>query len=106
VQVFCHRIRKYLGAYAAVMGGVDVIIFTGGIGENKALIRQRAMQHLEFLGVAMDEDLNRQVQLNAEFPVVEISPANSRCRLLVVAADEEGLIAEQTMQLFCAVDRP
>lgn len=99
VQVFCHRIRKYLGAYAAVMGGVDTIVFTGGIGENNALIRQRVLQQLDFLGVCIDEGRNQQVQVDLESPVAEISPPNSGSPLLVVASDEEGLIAAQTMSI-------
>ena len=57
--VYAHRVRKYIGAYAATMGGVDAIAFTGGIGENSALIRHRCLQRLGFLGARLDEDRNR-----------------------------------------------
>jgi acetate kinase len=99
VQVFCHRIRKYLGAYAVVMGGVDAIIFTGGIGENHAFIRQRVLQDMDVLGVCIDEDLNQRVQVGADSRVAEISLSASSCRLLVATSDEEGLIAAQVMEI-------
>ena len=96
IQVFAHRLRKYIGAYAAVMGGVDAIIFTGGIGENSAVIRERAAQRLEFLGAILDEDANRDADLDAEKLIADISTANSRCKLLVVPTDEQFEIARQT----------
>ena len=62
VALYAHRARKYVGAYAVVMGGVDVIAFTGGVGENSAVMRHRIAQRLEFLGAVLDEDLNRAAQ--------------------------------------------
>lgn len=96
IRVFCHRLRKYIGAYAAVMGGVDVIVFTAGIGENSAEIRHTAAQRLEFLGARLDEDRNRAAKVRPEAPVAEISATHSRVRLLVVATDEAQAIAHQT----------
>jgi acetate kinase len=96
LSVFAHRVRKYIGAYAAVLGGVDAIVFTGGIGENSASMRHRAAQHLGFLGARLDEDANRDAQVGQESPVAEFSTAHSRCRLLVVKTDEEGEIARAT----------
>jgi len=98
IQAFTHRVRKYIGAYAAVMGGVDAIIFTGGIGQNSPMIRQRVAQRLDFLGAQLDEDLNRDAEVRLASPVVDISLPHARARLLVVSTDEEGLIAEQTAQ--------
>jgi len=98
IQVFTHRVRKYIGAYAAVMGGVDAIVFTGGIGQNSPMIRQRVAQRLEFLGAQLDENMNRDVQVRLDNPVFDISVPHARTRILVVATDEEGLIAEQTAQ--------
>ncbi len=95
IQVFTHRLRKYIGAYAALMGGVDAIIFTGGIGENSAMIRERAAQRLEFLGAILDEDANRDVARINSGKTVEISSAHSRCRLLMVPTDEQYEIARQ-----------
>lgn len=98
IHAFTHRLRKYIGAYAAVMGGVDAIVFTGGIGQNSAMIRQRSAQRLEFLGAQLDEDLNRDARVQLDNPVADISLAHARTRLLVVATDEERLIAERTAQ--------
>ena len=59
ISLYTHRIRKYIGAYAAVMGGVDAIAFTGGVGEHSALVRHRCLQRMEFLGTILDEARNR-----------------------------------------------
>jgi acetate kinase len=101
ITVFCHRLRKYIGAYAAMLGGADAIIFTGGIGENSAWVRHRAVQRLEFMGALLDEDANRDARATAERPVIDISEPHSRCRLLVVATDEQHAIAQDT---FAVVD--
>ncbi|MEO0472352.1 MAG: acetate/propionate family kinase [Bacteroidota bacterium] len=93
IQVYAHRLRKYIGAYAAVMGGVDAIVFTGGIGENSAVIRERVAQRLEFLGAILYEDANRDLQSGS---VGTISTMHSRCKLLVVPTDEQLEIARQT----------
>lgn len=94
IQVLTHRLRKYIGAYAAVMGGVDAIVFTAGIGENSALVRHRVCQRLDFLGARFDEDKNRDAQVSRSTPVAEISGSNSRVRILVVKTDEARAIAE------------
>ncbi len=91
IAVFAHRLRKYIGAYAAVMGGVDAIVFTGGIGEHGAAMRGRVAQRLEFLGARLD--LNQQASVSRDAPVAEISDDRSRCRLLVVKTDEAHAIA-------------
>ena len=96
MQLFAHRARKYVGAYAAVLGGVDAIVFTGGIGENAAEIRHRVAQRLEFLGARLDEDRNREARLSDEAPVAELSAPHSRCRLLAVKTDEAAAIAAAT----------
>lgn len=99
IQVFCHRIRKYIGAYAAVMGGVDAIVFTGGIGENSAEIRQRAAQRLDFIGAILNEDLNRDLKLSAEQPVAAFSEPNSRVHLLAIKTNEQLAIAQEAYYL-------
>lgn len=88
--LYAHRIRKYIGAYAAVMGGVDAIAFTGGVGENSAGVRHRCMQRLEFLGAALDEDSNRTAKFTATLDCVDIASADSRVALFVIRADEEA----------------
>lgn len=95
ITLYAHRVRKYIGAYAAVMGGVDAIAFTGGVGENSALIRHRCSQRLEFLGARLDEDRNRDLARGAPAAIAEISDGRSRTRLFVVRADEEGAIAAE-----------
>jgi acetate kinase len=99
VHVFCHRVRKYIGAYAAVMGGVDAIVFTAGIGENSATVRQHVARNLDFLGAQLDDDANRAARVTRERPVVRISDETSRTHLLVIATDEERAIAEETAEI-------
>jgi acetate kinase len=94
IQVFCYRVRKYIGAYAAAMGGLDGIVFTGGIGENAAGIRSRICQGLGFLGVELDAELNRGHPRGAE--PLRISREDAPVAVLVVATDEEGAIATET----------
>ncbi|UCH26129.1 MAG: acetate kinase [Trueperaceae bacterium] len=87
LEVFCYRIRKTIGAYAAVMGGLDAIIFTGGIGENDAEVRRDSLVGLGFLGIVLDPDRNRKHS-------TVVSKLESRVALLVIPTDEEQLIAE------------
>jgi acetate kinase len=97
LAIYSHRVRKYIGAYAAVMGGVDAIAFTGGVGENSAGIRQACLQRLEFLGAVLDDQRNRDARLDSG--VCEISSQSSRVRLLVVRADEELAMAMEAAAL-------
>ena len=105
IRVFCHRLRKYIGAYAAVMGGVDAIVFTAGIGENSAWVREQVTQRLSFLGARLDEDLNREAKVDQENPVSVISTDHSRTRLLVVATDEAHAIARDAEDLVNEKDK-
>lgn len=93
IAVFAHRVRKYVGAYAAAMGGLDAVVFTGGIGENAVAMRRRILQRLEFLGLVLDEDRNTAARVSPARRVAEISDETSRVRALVVATDEELEIA-------------
>ncbi len=102
INVFAHRARKYIGAYAAIMGGLDAIVFTGGIGENSATMRRRIAQRLEFLGVRLSDDLNRNARPATDQPVVEISEPHSRVRVLAVRTDEGLMIARQTARIAAA----
>jgi acetate kinase len=99
IGLYAHRIRKYLGAYAAVMGGVDVIAFTGGIGEHSALMRHRILQRLGFLGALLDEDRNRVVALDAAQPIAEVSTDVSRVKIFAVRANEEQAMAHAAAKL-------
>ncbi|MGH1337335.1 MAG: acetate/propionate family kinase [Aureispira sp.] len=99
LQVFAHRLRKYIGAYAAVMGGVDAIVFTGGIGENSPVIRHRASQRLDFLGAIINEDTNHDVRLSDEAPVAVFSMHHSRVKLLAVRTNEQYAIAQEAVRI-------
>ncbi|MCL4133057.1 UNVERIFIED_CONTAM: hypothetical protein GTU68_043494 [Idotea baltica] len=99
LHVFSHRLRKYIGAYAAVMGGVDAIVFTGGIGENSSVIRHRATQRLHFLGAIIDEDKNRDITLSSKNDVDEFSVEHSRVKLLAVKTDEQLSMAQMAHAL-------
>jgi acetate kinase len=106
VGLYAHRIRKYVGAYAAVMGGMDALVFTGGIGENSATVRHRVCQRLDFLGAVLDEDRNRDARANATTPVIDLSSDVSRARILVVRADEQAELAREAAQLLANVQPP
>jgi acetate kinase len=99
ISVYAHRVRKYIGAYAATMGGVDVIAFTGGVGEGSALVRHRCLQRLEFLGAVLDEDRNRDARVDGVESTAIASSSESRVKLLVVRADEECEMATQAAAL-------
>ena len=95
LTMFCYRVKKYIGAYTAVLGGTDCLIFTGGIGENSAVVRQMACDGLEYMGVAIDNDNNRK-KINA---VAAIHAADSPTRVLVVPTNEELEIAAQVVRV-------
>lgn len=99
INVFAHRARKYIGAYAAAMGGVDAIVFTGGIGENSASMRGRILQRLEFLGVILDEDRNRDASICNDEDYALITTERSRVEAIVVKTNEELMIARQSRKL-------
>jgi len=92
LDVYVHRLRRYIGAYAAELGGIDALVFTAGVGENSDYIRRRAVAGLEFLGLAIDPELN---SARSSEPRA-ISPAGSRASVLVVPTNEELEIARET----------
>lgn len=95
VRMYFYRIRKYIGAYAAAMGGVDVLLFTGGVGENQYQCRTRACKGLSYMGVKLDEARNMTVQGEEAI----ISTTDSRVKVVVVPTDEELMIASDTMDI-------
>ena len=98
LAMYNYRIKKYIGAYAAAMGGVDTIVFTAGVGEHQWDVRYNALKDLEFLGIEVDYDKNK-----ANFGEEEIiSTPNSRVKVVVVPTDEELLIASDTLALIQA----
>ena len=90
VESYCYQIRKQIGAYAAAMGGVDAISFAGGIGENSALVRRRALEGLEFLGVSLDQERNETAR-----PDCELTRSGSRARIFCIATNEEIVVARK-----------
>jgi acetate kinase len=89
VQMFAYQVRKFIGAYAAVLNGLDTLVFTGGIGERAADVRGKICSGLGYLGVALDTQANAQ---NAEV----ISLPNSQCAVRVVQTDEDLMIVRHT----------
>lgn len=93
-EMFIYRVKKYVGAYAAAMNGVDILVFTGGIGENDAFIRGEIVKGLSFLGVTLDEEAN-----NCRGVERVISTPDSRLTVCVIPTDEELMIASDTEAL-------
>ncbi len=96
LSVFAHCVRKTIGAYAAVMGGLDAVVLTGGIGENGASMRHRILQRFDWLGLVLDEDRNATASVTSAAPVAPVGTENSRVAALVVRTDEELAIARET----------
>jgi len=100
-DVFCYRIRKYAGAYAAAMGGIDALVFTGGIGENSEMVRRTVCENMNFLGIELDVELNNsrpkgEVLLSKGSVSVFKIPTNEE---LVIALDTEKIVQEQLSEL-------
>ena len=91
-EIFCYRIKKYLGAYAAAMGGLDAFVFTGGIGENSSDVREEVCRNLEFLGIQIDDSKNK----NSE---EVISVSGSKVAVLKIPTNEELVIALDTSEI-------
>ena len=94
-NMYFYRIKKYIGAYAAAMGGVDVIIFAGGVGENQQDCREAALEGLEFLGVKLDKEVNN--KMRGEEAV--LSTPDSKVKVLLIPTDEEMMIASDTYDI-------
>jgi acetate kinase len=93
LEVYCYRIRKYIGAYAAALGRLDALVFTAGVGENSVAVRAGVCRGLERFGVRIDDARNR---LRSRAPRT-VSTGDSTVAVLVVPTDEELEIAEQTL---------
>ncbi len=92
IDLFCYRAKKYVGAYAAALGGLEILVFTGGIGERAAVVRARICAGLEFLGIRLDATRNQ-----AHAPV--ISSDESRVKVRVIKANEDLMIARHTSKI-------
>ena len=94
-RMFIYRVKKYIGAYAAALDGVDIIVFTGGIGENDTYVRGEIAKGLGYLGVKIDEEKNK----HSRGEEIVISTPDSRVTVCVIPTDEEWMIASDTMAL-------
>jgi acetate kinase len=98
-DVYCHRIRKYVGAYYAVLGTLDAVVFTAGVGENSSLVRGASLSGMDRLGIRVDDERNRAV---AAGEAAVISPEGSEIAVLVVPTNEEHEIARQVMSVLAS----
>ncbi len=96
LKAYCYRVRKYIGAYVAAMGGLDAVIFTGGIGQGSAEVRALSLQGLACMGITLDEQRNRDARGFDE--VCRISTDDSKVTVLVVPTDEERMMAREAMR--------
>ncbi len=95
LNVFCYRLRKYIGAYAAAMGGLDCIVFTGGIGEHAVLVRRKSLEGLEFFGIKLDSSKNEEMRGQQGL----ISSDDSAVKVMVIPTNEELMIAVDTEKI-------
>ena len=95
MDMFCYRVKKYIGAYAAAMGGLDAIVFTGGIGEHEAIVRRKVVEGLEFLGVDVDMEYNE----DPDEGITELSTDKSKVKVFILPTNEELVIARETVRL-------
>ena len=94
-KMYYYRIKKYIGAYAAALGGVDIILFTGGVGENQMECRREVCKDMEFMGIELDNEVNAKVRGEEAI----ISTPASKVKVVVIPTDEELLIASDTMDI-------
>lgn len=94
IDIFCYRVKKYIGEYAAVLNGLDAVIFTAGIGENNGIVRRKVLEGLEYLGITVDWDKNR-----VKGEEMDISTPDAKVRTLVIPTNEELAIAREAVKL-------
>ncbi|MDO4780286.1 MAG: acetate/propionate family kinase, partial [Bacteroides sp.] len=94
-KMYYHRIKKYIGAYAAILGGVDIIVFTGGVGENQMEMRRDVCRGLEFMGVDLNFELNEKIRSKE----IVISTPESKVKVVVIPTDEELMIASDAVEI-------
>jgi len=94
LDIFCYRVKKYIGKYAAVMNGVDAVVFTAGIGENNPLVRKLSTDNMDYLGIRIDPEKN-----NVKGQEKDISADDAKVRTLVIPTNEELAIARETLKL-------
>ena len=94
IDVYLTRIKEYIGSYAALMNGVDVIVFTAGVGENASWVREEVLEDLSFLGIEFDKKAN-----DVRGKIAEITKPTSKVKAFVIPTDEELMIAKDTFEL-------
>ncbi len=94
-DIYCYRLRKYIGGYTAVMGGVDAIVFTGGVGENSPIVREKTLENMQYMGIDLSLDKNREA-IGRE---TDISADDAAVKTLVIPTNEELVIARDTLRL-------
>ncbi len=94
-NIFCYRIKKYIGAYAAALGGLDAVVFTGGIGENAPQVREKSLAGLEFIGIELDSGLNNRSSQSER----AIHSENSKTAIIIIPTNEELVIALDTEKM-------
>ncbi len=99
LELFCYRIKKYIGAYTAIIGQLDCVVFTAGIGEHSWLVREKVCKGLEHLGIRIDTGLNKDVSVGDSSSPTSLKAADSPIDILVVPTDEEFEIARQTVEV-------
>ena len=95
LKSYDYRLKKYIGAYSAVLGGVDVLVFTGGVGENQWTTRSAVCKDMEYMGIELDEELNKSVRAKE----VVISKPTSKVKVVIIPTDEELTIAKDTVEM-------
>jgi acetate kinase len=95
LDAYNYRIKKYVGSYAAAMGGVDILVFTGGVGENQAVTRSYVCKNMAFMGIELNEELNASVRATE----VVISKPESKVKVVIIPTDEELTIAKDTVEI-------
>lgn len=96
IDMFSYRVKKYIGAYAAALNGLDCIVFTGGIGEHTEIVREKIMKDMEYLGVDFDFEKNNHV---GRGDVTELSKPDSKVKVYIIPTNEELVIARETLRL-------
>jgi len=97
LEMFAYRAKKYIGSYAAALGGVDTIVFTGGIGENDTETRKRILNEMEFLGIELDKSKE-----NIRGKETILTKEGSKVKVLVIPTEEELMIAKDTFEIVTA----
>ena len=95
MEAYNYRIKKYVGSYAAVLGGLDILVFTGGVGENQSVTREYVCKDMEFMGIELDNELNASVRAKE----IVISKPTSKVKVVIVPTDEELTIARDTQEI-------